>query len=123
MEYIKKLRLHHGKYYWTYDGGLKSNDGPTMIYLWFKIIIPDTKIDVSILKYYIEKATLTKFGKNAKDLLHDMSSNSSIIFDKVESHEYYVHHIFRALLLGPNSTFNCFIERSKYYWDTVTEFL
>ena len=79
MEYIKKLKLHHGKYYWTYDGGLKSNDGPTMIYLWFKIIIPDTKIDVSILKYYIEKATLAKFGNNVTYIFDNMSSNYSII--------------------------------------------
>ena len=52
-----------------------------------------------------------------------MYSNYSIIIDKVEHHEDYVRKIFRALLLGPNSTFNNFIEIIKDDWDTLTEVL
>ena len=52
-----------------------------------------------------------------------MSSNYSIIVDKGERHEYCVRNIYRALLPGPNSTFNHFIEKSKGYCDTVTESL
>ena len=119
--YLNKLRICRGVHEWADTGVLIINYGPTMISFLFKSINSATRIGFSNLKYYIEKATLTKFGKNAKDLLHDMSSNSSIIFDKVESHEYYVHHIFRALLLGPNSSFNSFINIAKDDWDTVTE--
>ena len=50
-----------------------------------------------------------------------MSSNYSIVVDTGERHEDYVRHIFRALLSETNSTFNSFIERTKDYWDTVTE--
>ena len=50
-----------------------------------------------------------------------MSSNYSIIVDKGEIHEGYFCHIFKALFLGPNSTFNHFIENTKDDWDTGTE--
>ena len=51
------------------------NDGTTMFYLIFKSINPTTRISVSNLKYETDKATLSKFGKNVKDLLDDISSN------------------------------------------------
>ena len=50
-----------------------------------------------------------------------MSPNYSIIIDKGETHKYYFHHIFRAILSGPNSTFNTHIEIMNYDWDTKTE--
>ena len=40
--------------------------------LLLKIINPDSRISVSNPKYKIEKATLSKFDNNAKDLLDDM---------------------------------------------------
>ena len=52
-----------------------------------------------------------------------MSSNYSIILDKGERHEDHVRHIFRYLFSGPNSTYNRFLERSKYDWDAETEVL
>ena len=52
-----------------------------------------------------------------------MSSNYSIILDKIERREDYVRHIFRAILSGTNLTFNCSIKRTKYDWYTVTEVL
>ena len=91
-----------------------------MIHLLFKIINPDTSIGVSNLKYEIEKTTIAKFGNNVKDLIDDMSSNYTIIIEKGECHGDYVCHIFRALLSGPNSTFNHFIEITKDDWDTGT---
>ena len=94
-----------------------------MLYLLLKRTKPVTRIDVSNLKYEIEKATISKFGKNVKDLLDYMSSNYSIIIDKRELLVYYVRHIVRDILLGPNSTFNCLIERSKDYWETMIEVL
>ena len=87
----------------------------------FKSIKPATRIGVSSQKYEIEKANLSKFGNNVKYLLDDMSSNYYIIIDKVEHHEYYVIHIFRALFSGPNSTCNRLIEIMKDDWDTVIE--
>ena len=48
-----------------------------------------------------EKSTRANFGNNVKDLLDEMDSNYSIIIDKGEQHEDYVHHIFRAPLSGP----------------------
>ena len=104
-----KLSLCRGVYELADDGGTISNGVPTMIYLLFKSTNPDTSIGVYNLKDEIEKATLAKFDSNVKDLLYDMSSYYSIIIDKVERHEYYVCHIFRALFTGPNSTFNCCI--------------
>ena len=61
----------------------------------------------------LEKATLSKFGNNVKNLLNNMSSNHSIILDKGERYEGYAIHIFRALLSGPNSYFKNFIEGAK----------
>ena len=80
-----------------------------MLYLLFKIINPDTSISVSNLKDEIDKANLTKFENNVKDLLYNMSTNYSITVDKVERHEDYVWHTFSDLFTGSNSTFNCFI--------------
>ena len=77
-----------------------------MIYLLFKGINSDTRIGASNLKYDIEKVSLAKFGNNVKDFLDDMSSNDSIIIDKGEHCEDYFRHIFRDILLGPNSNFN-----------------
>ena len=79
-------------------------------------------IGVSNLKDNIWKSTLDKFGNNLKDLLGDMSSNYSIIIYKGEHHKDFFLRIFRAILSGPNSTFNRFIERKNYYWDMGTEF-
>ena len=89
-----------------------------MLYLILKIINPATRIDVSNLKYEIEKATLAKFGNDLKDLLDDISSNYSIILDKGERHDDYVIHIFRALLSGPSSNFNHCFKTTKDNWDT-----
>ena len=80
--YLKKIRLHNGEYYWTYDWGLKSNDGTNMIYLILISINPATSIDVSNIKYEIEKSTQAKFGNNVKDLIDYMSSNYSIVLEK-----------------------------------------
>ena len=85
----------------TYSGGLISNNVPTIIELIFKTINRATIIIVSNLKYEIEKATLAKFGNNSKNLLDFMSSNYSIVIDKVERDENYVIHIFRDIFSGP----------------------
>ena len=112
--YLKKLRLRQGGYAWAEAGGLIRNYGPTIIDLLLKIIKPATRIGVSNLKDEIEKATLAKFGNNEKDLLDYISSNFSIIIDKVERHKDYVRHIFRDIFSGPNSTFSRFIEITNY---------
>ena len=80
------------------------NYGPNILYLLLKSINTDKSIGVSNLKYEIEKSTLDKFGNNVKYLLYDTSSNYSIIIDKGDHHEYYVCHIFRALLSMPKPT-------------------
>ena len=51
-----------------------------------------------------------------------MSSNYSIIIDKLECHADYGRHIFRDILSRPNSTFNCFMKRTKDDWDTGRQF-
>ena len=58
---LKKIRFSQGEYEWTESGGIIRNDGPTMLYLLFKTINPDTSISVSNLKDEIDKANLTKF--------------------------------------------------------------
>ena len=50
-----------------------------------------------------------------------MSSNYSINIDIGERHEDYIRRIFRDLLTGPNSTSDCFIESTKYDWETSRE--
>ena len=55
-----------------------------MLYLILKCTNLATKIGVSNLKDEIDKVTLAKSGNNLRDLHDDMSSNSSIILDKVE---------------------------------------
>ena len=73
-----------------------------MIYLMLKIIKPAITISVSNLNYEIKKERVAKFGNDVKDLLYDMSSNYSIIFDTTYFHTDYVRHIFRDLLPGTN---------------------
>ena len=68
-------------------------------------------------------ASLEKFDKNVKDLLVVIYFNYTIIIDKVERHEYYVHHLFRDILSDTNSTLNCFIELTKDDWYTGSEVL
>ena len=48
--YTKKFRLHCREYKLTYDGGIISNYGPTVLYLILKIINPATRVGVSNLK-------------------------------------------------------------------------
>ena len=67
------------------------------------------------------KATLAKFVSNVKVFLYDMSSQYCIIIDLGDQRESCVRHIFMALLSGPKSTLNSFIERNNYNWDTVRE--
>ena len=71
-----------------------------MIYLIFKSINLDTRIGVSNLKDKIKKSTLTKFGNNIKDLIDDMSSNYSIIVDKVNLRENYVRQFLGIYCQG-----------------------
>ena len=98
---MDQLKRHD--YECTYAGGIITNYGPTKLYLLLKIINPVKSIGVSNLKHEIDRSTLANFGNNVKDLLNYMYSNYSIIIDKVERHEDCVRHIFRNLLLGPNS--------------------
>ena len=91
-----------------------------MLYLLFKSINPYTRIGVSNLKDETDKSTLSKFGKNLKDILDDMSSNYTIIIDEVKHHEDCVCHPLRDILSGTNSTFNNFIEITNYDWGTVS---
>ena len=42
--------LHYREYEWAEAGGVMSNDGPTMLYLIFKIIKPATRIGVLNIK-------------------------------------------------------------------------
>ena len=92
-----------------------------MLYLLLKSTSPDTRIGVFNLKHEIDKSTLANFVNNIKYIIDDMSSNYSIIVDRGELHEDYVSHIFRSLLLDPNSTFNSFIKRTKDDWETGTD--
>ena len=64
---------------WDENGVLIRNYGPTMIYVLFKSINPDTSIGIYNLEDEIEKETLAKFGNIVKNLLYDMSSNYSTI--------------------------------------------
>ena len=59
-----------------------------------------------------------KCEKILKYLLDEISFYYTIIIYKGEYHEEYILHLLRPLLLGPNSTFNCFIQRTKYEWYT-----
>ena len=79
---LKKLRLHRREYEWSDAGGTIRNDGPTMSYLLFKSTNPSTRICISNLKDKINKANISKFGNNVKDLLEDIYSNYSIIINK-----------------------------------------
>ena len=88
-----------------------------MLYLISKIINRAKSTDVSNLKYEIEKATLAHFGNNLRYHFDDMSSNYSIIIDKVEYHEGCVGHIFRYILSGSNSTFNFSLKGIKKIWE------
>ena len=72
---LKKLRLSWKEYEWSYDGGLIRNDGPTMIYLLFKIINPATQIDISNLKEETERSTISKFVNHIKDIIDRIHSN------------------------------------------------
>ena len=77
-----------------------------MIYLLFKNINPYTRISVSNLKDKIEKATLSKFGNNVKDILYNMTYSYAITINRGESCEDYVIRLFRSILLWPNLTLN-----------------
>ena len=73
--YLKKIILHRREYEWANSGGVIRNDGPTMLYLLFKIMNPATRIDFLNLKYDIDKSILSNFFSNVKNVLNDMSSN------------------------------------------------
>ena len=85
------------------------NYGPAVLYLLFKSINPDTRIGVSNLTDEIHKSTLAEFINNVKNFIDDISSNYSIIIDKVEFHEVFFRCIFRSIFSGPKSTFNFLI--------------
>ena len=89
------------------------NDGPTIIYIPFNRIDPDTRIGVSNLKDETRKSTLAKFVKNVKDILDDMYYNYTIIMYQEEHNEEYSFNIFRDLLSGKNPTFNILIKITK----------
>ena len=87
---FKKIRIHQKEYEWSEARSLISNYGPTMIYILFKSINPNTRIGISTLKYEIKKANLSKFVNNLKDLLDEISSNYTIIIYHRELHEDFV---------------------------------
>ena len=95
---LKKIRLNWREYGWDDSGDLIRNDGPTMLYLLFKITNPYKRIGVSNLKYKIDKSNLEKFGNNVKYIFDEIYYNCNINIDKGERHEDYVSHIFRDIL-------------------------
>ena len=72
---LKKLRIRQGGYKWADARCIINNHGRTMLYLLFKGINLATRIGDSNLKDEIDKATLSKFFNNAKDLFDEISSN------------------------------------------------
>ena len=50
-----------------------------------------------------------------------MSSNYTIIIDKIHCHEDYVCHIFRSIMYVPKSIFNRFIKNKKNKLETVID--
>lgn len=86
-------------------------DGPTMIYLCFTAVDPDTVVGLNAIEEKLKNAKLEDFGNNVSKMLTNMETNYKILKDNGEAPSKYRKILLDALLTGPNHTFNQFVQR------------
>ena len=82
-----------------------EEDGPTMVYLIFNEIQPNTAVGVSGLKDELESINSAKFNHNMKDILDHIQSHYEEILENNTTHDDIILHTFRALRACSNPDF------------------
>lgn len=85
-------------------------DGPTMIYLCFIAVDPDTVVGLDAIEDKLKSTKLGDFGNNVSKMLTDMETNYKILKEKGQAPSKYRKILLDALLTGPNHTFNQFFQ-------------
>jgi hypothetical protein len=86
-------------------------DGPTMLFLIYTHIDPDTVVGLDAVEKKLENATLGKYKNDVSEMLKDMELNYKILKDNGKAPEKYRKLLLDALISGPNHTFNMFVQR------------
>ena len=93
--------------------GIDLIDGPCLLKLLMDRVDPNIVIVIKVLRTKLEFVKLHSFGNNVDSMLTDMEEHYLKILDNHSTCESIRRYCLNALLSGPNSKFNAFIERIK----------
>ena len=92
------------------SNGVIEYDGPTMAFLLYKKIDPDTVVGLDSIERKLESATLPKFGNDVNAVLNNKEANFQILKENDKAPDKYRKLLLDALVSGPNHNFNLFIQ-------------
>lgn len=106
------LMLNKDKFSFTDSTtGQVKYDGPTMVFLIYQTIDPNTTVGLDNILKKLEKAKLGDFNNNVTDMLKAMKTWRLTLKENNSDPENYRRLLLDALLTGPNHTYNSFIQR------------
>ena len=85
--------------------------GPTMLFLAYQVIDPNTVVGLDNILKRLETAKLSNFGNNVSTMLTSMQQDYITLKQNKAAPENYRRLLLDALKSGPNHTYNTFIQR------------
>ena len=86
-------------------------DGPTMLYLVYEKIDPDTIVGLDSIEDKLESSKLGDHGNDVDAMLTAMEALYKTLKDNGRPPRKYRKLLLDALITGPNSSFNAFVQR------------
>ena len=86
-------------------------DGPTMVFLIFQKIDPNTVVGMDSVLKRMENVKLGDFSNDVDQMLSEMETSYRILQDNNRPPENYRRLLLDALITGPNHVFNEWIQR------------
>ena len=94
--------------------------GPCLLKLLMDRVDPNIVIGIKVLRQKLESVKLHSFPNDVDAILTDMEENYLMINENHSTCESIRWYALNALLSGPNTKFNAFIERIKNDIDSQT---
>ena len=85
--------------------------GPTMLFLTYQTIDPNTVVGLDNILKRLENTKLSSFGNDVSTMLTSMQKDYMTLKDNESPPENYRRLILDAVRTGPNATFNAFVQR------------
>ena len=105
------LLLQKDKFAFQDATGQLKLDGPTMAFLMFQKVDPNTVVGMDSVLKRMESAKLGDYGNDVDKMLSHMEQSHKILQDNQRPPENYRRLLLDSLITGPNHVFNEWIQR------------